>query len=64
MENLTISDVAIVLGLALNTMALLKFWVSWERRMTTIETYMRLIMPKLGINLVDANHRRTDHFGG
>lgn len=30
--------------------------------MIIVETYMRLILPKLGINMVDAPVRHNDHF--
>lgn len=60
-NQLTLGELSILLMLILNLAGIGKFWVSWERRMTTMETYIRLIMPKLGITLVDSPHRRDDH---
>lgn len=50
--------------LVLNLAALMKMWASWERRMIVIETYMRLILPKLGVNIMDAPTRRGDNLAG
>lgn len=61
LSEISVGELSIVLMLILNLASIGKFWVSWERRMTAMETYMRLIMPKLGITLVDAPHRHTDH---
>lgn len=62
LQAMTLADMLLVLAVLGHLAVIVSVIVKTDRRITAIETYMRLILPKLGITLADEPRRNGDRY--